>query len=164
MTTKTAVDRGRPRCNKDEYVYYTFWPILAFSFFVASDEIVSAERFEIYAVEPTIMALILFTRTIIHMLAINCLCLSILETFLAFQYLEAPLCTRLFFVEFDAAVAAFFLLVLSLLSIIESIGDPERVGMVLAGATRFIVQFVPWLFGVLLLIYQSFRIITHHRV
>lgn len=152
----------RPGCDKDEYVYYTFWPILAFSFFIASDEILSPDRWDTYEVEPWLLGAVLFVKVGVHMMALNCLCLSILEAFLAFQYLERPLCSRLYFVEADAFLSAMLLILLTLLTMIETLYEPNVTGPRLEGQYRFILQFIPWISSIGVLIYQTYRILTHH--
>ena len=154
----------RPDCEKDHYVYFTFWPLLAFSFFAACDEFLTPEdKFGTYQVSPSLMACILVSRTFVHMFAINCLILSIVECFLAFMYVESPLCTRLWFLELDALIASIWLLVLSLLVIVDSVHD-EWSGDILSRYGRFFAQFIPWIVAVVTLVYQVIRVLVHHKL
>ena len=154
----------RPDCERDHYVYYTFWPVLAFSFFTASDEILYPDdKFDNYQVEPHLMACIALSRMVVHMFAINCLILSTIECFIAFMFLDAPLCKRLWFLEADALVASIFLLILTLLVTVDSLYD-EWTGDILSQYGRFFTRFIPWMVATVTLVYQIIRVLVHHKL
>lgn len=155
----------RPDCEKDHYVYYTFWPILAFSFFTASDEILRPEtRYYGYDQQnSSLMACIFASKTFVHMFSINCLVLSVVECFIAFMYLEAPLCKRLWFLELDALIALIWLVILTLLRVVDSLYE-EFTGDIMSRQARFLAQFIPWFVAIVTLAYQVVRVLVHHKL
>lgn len=102
-------------CDPVDIVYYTFWPILAFSFFIATDEILDTAINSLETTNAVVLGLILVTEKFVHMFALLCLIVSLLETYLTFQLLRSPTCTRKIFLEANAFMAAVFLIFLSLL-------------------------------------------------
>jgi hypothetical protein len=150
-------------CQKDPIGYYSFWPILAFSFFIASDQLLNSDnRIRDREVVPSLMACILVGRTFVHMFSINCLVLSILETYIAFVHVKNPLCSRILYLETNALFAGLFLIFVSVLEIVNELF--EWTGEQLPHREAFLSQFVPWTISIVTLSYQCVRILTHHRV
>ena len=149
----------RQECaTKDEMVYYTFWPILAFSFFIATDEIIPDNKYEISKTNASLLAVIIICKTFSHMFALSLLVLSLLESFLAFQYLVDPLCERLIFLELDAMIASVFIIVLTFCDCIHNYLD---LNAQLSKESSFICSVIPWTMTIIILIYQTYRILTN---
>lgn len=146
-TAPTKKKTRRPGCEtKDEMVYFTFWPILSFSFFIAIDNIVGDGRNK---EEDALSLAIVVCQMFVHMFAISCLIVSITESFIAYAYLENVLCTRSVYCEFNAFAAAIFLLVATLLNAIDS-----------ETTTRILCEVIPWVIVFSIFIYEMFRIVT----
>lgn len=108
------------------------------------------------------MACIFFCQTGVHMSAISCMVVAILESYISFQFVDKSMCSRLFFLEANALIAVAFLLVLTLLGIVESYIEFD--GHVLSPFSRFISQFVPWMLNVTLLMYEVVCILINHKL
>ena len=153
--------KSRPKCSKkDEIVYFTFWPILAFSFFIAVDQILEDDGYEQNDTHAVVMASVNVCKTFVHMFAIACLIISLTEVYIAFEYLSDPLCSRLIYLEVDAAIAAVFLLVLTFL---DTFNGYVQVTTTLSDMGFFLTQFIPWLITMGILLYQLVAINTHQR-
>ena len=149
----------RQECaTKDEMVYYTFWPILAFSFFIATDEIIPDSKYDVSKTNDILLGVIITCKTFSHMFALALLVLSLLESFLAFQYLVDPLCERLIFLELDAMIASAFIIVLTFC---DCLNNYLHVDSQLSKESSFICSIVPWIITILVLIYQTYRILTN---
>lgn len=132
-------------CDPVDIVYYTFWPILAFSFFIATDEILDVTLYNPENINAVILGLIFVVEKFVHMFALLCLIVSLLETYLAFQLLRSPTCTRKIFLETNAFVAAVFLIVLSLLDCLSNAFTVDAplsdTGIVLCKTIPFVLSF-----------------------
>ena len=98
---------ARPECKKtDAFVYFTLWPILAFSFFVAVDEIVDSEDYVLSETPAILMAPQLVFVTLTHMFAFFTLIIGMVESLLTYSSRPTQLCTRPLFLEINTSIAA----------------------------------------------------------
>lgn len=149
------------RCDPVDIVYYTFWPILAFSFFIATDEIIKEDRFAIDITNAQLYAIAIIIEKFVHMFALLCLVVSLLETYLAFQLLRDTNCNRIIFLELNALTAAFFLLLLSLIDCFSSIFPmTNRIN----DFTFMMCKLIPFCVSLILLVYQLTRILFNSGV
>lgn len=152
----------RQECaTKDEMVYYTFWPILAFSFFIATDEIIPESKYDVSKTNDILLSVIIVCKTFSHMFALALLILSLLESFLAFQFLVDPLCERLIFLELDALIASLFIIVLTFC---DCLHNYLEVDAPLSKEMYFICSLIPWILTILILVYQTYRILTNSGI
>lgn len=138
-------------CDPVDIVYYTFWPILAFSFFIATDEIVDNDIYKPENTNAIILAMIIVVQKIVHMFALLCLVVSLLETYLAFQLLRSPTCTRKIFLEVNAFTAAVFLVILSFLDCLSSAFDVDTP---LSSTAIVLCKIIPFFMTFILLLVQ----------
>ena len=149
------------RCDPVDIVYYTFWPILAFSFFIATDEIIKEDRFALDITNAQLYAIAIIIEKFVHMFALLCLVVSLLETYLAFQLLRDTNCNRIIFLELNALTAAFFLLLLSLVDCFSTIFPmTNRIDDV----TFMMCKLIPFCVSLILLVYQLTRILFNSGV
>ena len=141
--------------------FTTIWPILAFSFFIATDEIIKEDRFALDITNAQLYAIAIIIEKFVHMFALLCLVVSLLETYLAFQLLRDTNCNRIIFLELNALTAAFFLLLLSLVDCFSTIFPmTNRIDDV----TFMMCKLIPFCVSLILLVYQLTRILFNSGV
>ena len=150
----------RNNCEKkDSIMYFTFWPIVAFSFFIATDQITdNVMRTDVNAI---ILALIIICKKFIHMFSIACLIVSLTEAYISFEYVENPLCNRPTYLEFNAFMSAAFLIVLSF---IESISYIVSITTPLSDVGMMLCNLIPWCIVVIVIIYQTISLFLKFKV
>jgi len=150
----------RPSCvEKDEMVYYTFWPLISFSFFIASDSLLFLDALERTEHHSTFLAASVILRTVTHAYSIGTLIISMLEAYVAYAHLGKTLCTRLMFLEINSVIAALALILLSYVDVIHPILQADEP---LSSTGMFLSGFIPFTIFIITLVYQIVRIFFHY--
>lgn len=141
----------RPKCQqRDEMVYYTFWPVIAFSFFIASDKILDEREYGEFT-NSGIQAMVYISESFIHVFSLSTLILALLEGYIAYAYIDNSLCTRTPFLEFDAFISAFFLFVLTFIDTLN-LGMPSSDPM--SDLTKMLCKLIPWVIATSVFVFQ----------
>lgn len=151
----------RPCTDIDVVTYYTLWPILSFSFFMATDEMIDDD----YAngARPAIHGVMLFLRTIIHMFALNTLMLTILEIMASYLQVHNILCKRdLLYIEIDSVVSGVALIGLTFVNVLNNYYDRGVDDPPLDRTTQLMCELGAWLLSLGALLYQALRLARHH--
>jgi len=152
----------RPGCSsKDEIVYFTFWPIIAFSFFIATDEILETDSYNKNVTNAVVYGIVLFCTTVVHMFAISTLIISILESYLSFALVENLLCKRNVYLEINSFTCAIFLIVLTF---VNTINEYIPLHTPISDYAILLCRMIPWIFSILVLIYQVINLYNMYQV
>ena len=133
---------ARPRCaERDAVVYFTFWPIFAFSLFVASAELAFPSPVESF---PALFVGPLFVfKECTRMFAIASMALSALDVWIHYTRDPKHLCTRGIACEVNAVLALLSFLVVTFVHAFASYVEedaaaaPSRIALLL-------YRLVPW--------------------
>lgn len=148
-------------CDPVDIVYYTFWPIVAFSFFIATAELGPRSEYRREDTNAILLANVLVFEKFAHMFALLCLIVSLLESYLAFQSLRSPACKRIIFLETNAMMAALFLVILSLLDCLHGYFPMSTP---LSSTQYMLCKLVPFAASFVILLYQLGRIMFNSGI
>jgi hypothetical protein len=111
-------------CNRaqDELVYFTFYPVVIFCFFLASDKFIIVD-YEYY--DRDVLNVLIGFQTLTHGLCMNVLIISIVEAYLSNKYTHA-LCERKRYLELNSFLSILSILTLSGVSTIGGIVVKEN--------------------------------------
>jgi hypothetical protein len=146
-------------CDPNDLIYFTFWPIMAFSFLVATDSIL---RDDLSSSNAVVFGLVSACKSFVHMFSISCLIISLLETYIAFHVMRSESCKRSLFLELDALLAASFFLILTFLNSIHGLFSFDE--FVLSRVNESVIQLVSWCLSFFILLYQLYRILTNTEI
>ena len=100
------IRQNRPNCEeKDAALYLTFWPILAFSIFMAVDEIIDTPTASFLEFPGWFVAPLIILKQCTHMFAVATLALSACDVFVEYVRKDNHMCKRSLFAEFNTFLA-----------------------------------------------------------
>jgi len=119
--------------------YYTFWPVLSFSYFIATGVIVG--HHDINQVHGPVYATLLVFKTTGHLFALMVLILSLVEIFIVFGFSSEVICKRFVYLEINAFMSSLILWILYLLEICVEFVEPHET---ISNTTNLTCQLIPW--------------------
>lgn len=99
-----------PLCTRqsDEMSYFTFWPLIIFSFYYATEKEV---QHDLSMYDPSAQLLVWFFITLTHMFCINTIVVSVIEVYTINFYSTKPLCKRTRVLEYNGVLATVSLMI-----------------------------------------------------
>ena len=117
----------RSACDtRDSIVYLSLWPILAFSLFLASDEIVADYPDNTPAV---LFAPVTIFKMCVHMFALSTIMLAIAEAYVSYARIPNYLCHRPIYLEAQTMLACTSLVVVTTFDCLRPIVPSDWVGL-----------------------------------